>query len=115
MAAPPTTIQITTIITRNFVYRFFDINNALDKISISNPKGLIQEIFHRNGWGNPCYRILNEEGPDHERIFTVGLYLGDELLAIGSGNKKRKAEKAAAELHLKNFRKKNNSYLYSKQ
>jgi ribonuclease-3 len=103
------------IITRNFVYRFFDINNALDKISISNPKGLIQEIFHRNGWGNPCYRILNEEGPDHERIFTVGLYLGDELLAIGSGNKKRKAEKAAAELHLKNFRKKNNSYLYSKQ
>ncbi|SFM30164.1 ribonuclease III family protein [Methanolobus profundi] len=90
-------------IARDFVYKFFDIDDALDKISISNPKGLIQEMFHQNAWGHPSYRIIDEEGPDHERYFTVGLYLGEKLLATGSGNSKRKAEKAAAELHLKHL------------
>lgn len=87
-------------IAKEFVYRFFDIDDALDKISVSNPKGIIQEMFHQNAWGHPCYRLLNEEGPAHDRHFTVGLYLGDKLLATGSGNSKRRAEKAAAELHV---------------
>ncbi|WMW25133.1 putative dsRNA-binding protein [Methanolobus sediminis] len=88
---------------KDFVYRFFEIDSALEKIADFNPKGMIQEIFHQNGLDNPCYKVLEEEGPDHEKQFTVGLYLKDKLLAIGSGNSKRKAEKAAAELHLKHL------------
>ncbi len=90
-------------IAKDFVYRFFDIESALERIADFNPKGMIQEIFHQNGLGNPCYRVLEEEGPDHDKQFTVGLYLNEKLLAIGSGNSKRKAEKAAAELHLKHL------------
>ncbi|WP_321428350.1 ribonuclease III domain-containing protein [uncultured Methanolobus sp.] len=90
-------------VTKEFVYRFFDIENALEKIAASNPKGIIQEMFHQNGLGNPIYKVIEEEGPDHNKQFTVGLYLSDKLLAIGSGNSKRNAEKAAADLHLKHL------------
>jgi ribonuclease-3 len=88
---------------KSFVYRFFDVDNALEKIADFNPKGMIQEIFHQNGLGNPVYKVLEEEGPDHDKQFTVGLYLNDKLLAIGSANSKRKAEKTAADLHLKHL------------
>jgi dsRNA-specific ribonuclease len=89
---------------KDFVYRFFDIDSALERIAGSNPKGMIQELFHQNGLGNPCYRVLEENGPDHEKQFTVGLFLKDKLLAIGSGKSKSNAEKAAAELHLKHLK-----------
>jgi ribonuclease-3 len=88
---------------KDFVYRFFDFNSALEKIMAFNPKGMIQELFHQNGLGNPIYKVMEEEGPDHEKKFTVGLYLNDKLLAMGSGNSKRKAEKAAANLHLRHL------------
>ncbi|WP_319507511.1 ribonuclease III domain-containing protein [uncultured Methanolobus sp.] len=90
-------------ITRDFVYRFFDIDSALEKISISNPKGMIQEMFHKNGLGNPCYKVIDEEGPDHDKHFTVGLYLDDKLLATGTGDSKKKAEQAAADLYMRHL------------
>ncbi|MEZ5335238.1 MAG: putative dsRNA-binding protein [Methanolobus sp.] len=92
-------------IARDFVYRFFDINTALEKIQALNPKGTIQEFYHQNGLGNPVYKVIDEEGPDHEKEFTVGLYIGSQLLATGSGSTKKKAEKAAAALHLKQLKK----------
>jgi ribonuclease-3 len=91
--------------TRDFVYRFFDIYSALEKIPISNPKGKLQELFHKEGLGNPCYMLIDEEGPDHKKQFTVALYHGDRLLATGSGDNKKKAEQAAATLHLKHLKK----------
>nr|WP_280921216.1 putative dsRNA-binding protein [Methanolobus bombayensis] len=91
---------------KEFVYRFFDIETALERISAFNPKGMIQELFHQKGIGDPCYRLIEEEGPDHEKQFTVGLYLDDKLLAIGSGNSKRKAEKATANTYLRKLKEK---------
>jgi len=44
----------------------------------------------------PRYELLRETGPDHDKIFTVGLYLGKELVATGSGHSKQEAEQAAA-------------------
>lgn len=87
-------------VVRDFVYKFFDIDGALEKVPALNPKGIIQEMFHKNGLGNPCYMVIEEEGPDHEKQFTIGLYVGDKLLATGSSNSKSKAEKAAADLYL---------------
>lgn len=45
----------------------------------------------------PVYKTLNEVGPDHDRTFTIGVYLGDELVAEGDGRSKQEAEQAAAE------------------
>ncbi|MDG6244577.1 MAG: putative dsRNA-binding protein [Methanolobus sp.] len=93
--------------TRDFVYRFFDIYNAIEKIPVSNPKGMLQERFHEMRLGNPCYKLIDEDGPDHKKQFTVGLYIDDRLLATGSGDNKKKAEQAAATLHLKHLKKEN--------
>lgn len=46
----------------------------------------------------PHYRVLKQSGPDHNKIFHVGCYLGKELISETDGNSKREAETAAAEL-----------------
>lgn len=44
----------------------------------------------------PSYRSLKEEGPDHDKEFTVGVFLDEELIATGEGKSKQEAEQAAA-------------------
>ncbi len=88
---------------KDFVYRFFDIDHALEKISISNPKGRLQEIFHSKGFVNPEYVVLKKEGPDHGGYFTVGLYHEGKMIATGCGNTKRSAEKEAAKAYLRSL------------
>jgi len=53
----------------------------------------------------PNYRVLNEEGPDHDKSFTVGVYLGEKLIAEGKGSSKQEAEESAAKkaLEVKNW------------
>lgn len=52
----------------------------------------------------PSYRTLKEVGPDHDKTFTVGVYLRDELVASGEGDSKQEAEQAAARQALKEKR-----------
>ncbi len=44
----------------------------------------------------PNYKVLKEEGPDHLKTFTMGVYLDDELIGEGKGNSKQEAEQSAA-------------------
>lgn len=48
----------------------------------------------------PSYKTLEEEGPDHDKEFTVGVFLDDELVAKGTGQSKQEAEQAAAKAGL---------------
>ncbi len=43
------------------------------------------------------YRLVNEEGPAHERIFTIDVYADDRLIGSGQGKSKKLAEQDAAE------------------
>lgn len=45
----------------------------------------------------PTYRVLHEEGPDHNKIFEVGVFLDKELVASGKGSSKQEAQTDAAE------------------
>lgn len=45
----------------------------------------------------PVYRIISQAGPDHDKKFTVGLYLGKEKVAEGQGHSKQEAEQSAAQ------------------
>lgn len=45
----------------------------------------------------PAYRILSQTGPDHDKKFTVGLYLNEEKVAEGQGHSKQEAEQSAAQ------------------
>ena len=53
----------------------------------------------------PTYQVINEEGPDHKKSFTVGVILEKELIAEGEGSSKQEAEESAAEkaLEIKNW------------
>ncbi len=52
----------------------------------------------------PTYHVINEEGPQHERIFTVEVLLGNKTLGVGQGKNKKNAEQNAAESALKKIR-----------
>lgn len=74
------------------------IENRLYK----DAKSLFQEKSQEKHGITPNYRVLSESGPDHDKIFEVGVYLGDELAGTGSGSSKQEAEQRAAEDALQN-------------
>lgn len=59
-------------------------------------KSLLQEKAQEKKKITPIYRVISESGPDHAKIFTVGVYFGDNLIAKGIGSSKQEAEEAAA-------------------
>jgi ribonuclease III len=67
--------------------------NELDR----NFKSAVLELAQARGLGAPRYNLLKEEGPDHDRTFTVEVLIGDESRGVGSGKTKKAAEQAAAE------------------
>ncbi len=48
----------------------------------------------------PTYKVLEEKGPDHQKEFTIGVYLDKELVAVGRGTSKQEAQVAAADAGL---------------
>jgi ribonuclease-3 len=61
-----------------------------------DPKSIFQEIAQSKEGITPNYSTLTESGPDHQKIFEIGVYIGDRLIATGQGNSKQKAEESAA-------------------
>lgn len=59
-------------------------------------KSKFQEIAQEQKGVTPVYRIIKEEGPDHEKEFTTGVYIGEELISQGVGRSKQQAEQEAA-------------------
>lgn len=59
-------------------------------------KSLIQEKSQEYMSVTPVYKVLNENGPDHDKHFTVGIFLKDERIAEGKGHSKQEAEQNAA-------------------
>ncbi|KKR77028.1 MAG: Ribonuclease 3 [Candidatus Levybacteria bacterium GW2011_GWA2_40_8] len=68
--------------------------------ALKDPKSLLQEMIQSRKHNSPRYKVLSEKGPAHARIFTVGVYLDDELLGQGLGRSKQEAEEEAAEIAL---------------
>ncbi len=60
-------------------------------------KSRFQEAAQEHTSITPTYKTLKESGPDHNRIFTIGVYLGKELIASGEGVSKQEAEQEAAQ------------------
>lgn len=68
--------------------------------SFKDPKSMLQEYVQAKKQHSPVYKVLEEEGPPHAKIFTVGVYVDSELLAKGKGTSKQKAEELAAKAAL---------------
>lgn len=91
-------LQIGLHLTRNFVLNIMKIELDIDKIAETetNYKDLILQIYNYNQWGKPEYRTIKENGPDHSKIFTRGIYLNGRLIGVGTASSKKKAEQLAA-------------------
>ncbi len=76
------------------------LDNILEAGQHIDAKSRFQEIAQELLTITPEYRFLSETGPDHDKVFTMGLYIGDELIAKGSGSSKQKAEQEAAQAGL---------------
>ncbi|MBP9771961.1 MAG: ribonuclease III [Candidatus Pacebacteria bacterium] len=59
-------------------------------------KSRFQEMAQDKAGITPSYKTVHEEGPDHDKKFTVGVFLGEEKIGEGAGNSKQEAEQAAA-------------------
>jgi ribonuclease-3 len=68
----------------------------LDSGSWRDPKSHLQEVMQRKDNVTPRYVVLEEVGPDHDKIFTLGVYSGDRLISKGTGPSKQSAQQEAA-------------------
>ena len=60
-------------------------------------KSRFQELAQEHTGITPNYETLGQTGPDHDRVFTVGVFLGNEKIGEGKGRSKQEAEQTAAE------------------
>lgn len=84
---------------KDFITRFLLVH--LDYILAAgahiDSKSRLQELAQEKVGITPAYKLEHEEGPDHDKLFTMGAYLGDRMVGKGAGNSKQAAEQRAAQ------------------
>lgn len=76
---------------------FYKIISIVENNEYKDSKSALQEITQEKYSVTPIYKIIESVGPDHDKTFTIGVYINSELLAKGIGPSKQKAEQVAAE------------------
>lgn len=90
---------------RTFVHEVIikNMDEVVSDQGLKDPKSMLQERTQEMHKTSPVYKIVKEEGPDHSKIYTTGVFLNEKLLAEGTGKSKQEAEKNAAQNALKNI------------
>jgi ribonuclease-3 len=88
-------------ITDSILSTFKDI---LASGSWMDPKSHLQELAQSQETATPVYKVMNEDGPDHDKTFTVGVYVNSKLRGQGTGPSKQAAQQQAAESALVYYR-----------
>lgn len=68
-----------------------------------DPKSKLQELAQSRDGFTPIYKVMQEAGPDHDKMFIVGVYVSDELKGKGEGPSKQAAQVTAAAEALKQY------------
>jgi ribonuclease-3 len=79
----------------------------LEEKSYIDPKSRFQELVQEKEGITPHYEVVAAEGPDHNKIFTIGAYVGDKQWGVGIGTSKQSGQQNAAENAIKNYLKEN--------
>lgn len=77
-------------------YILFDEEHIVAEKKYIDSKSKFQETAQEQLSITPHYQLVEDLGPDHDKKFVMGVYLGDEKIAEGVGTSKRKAEEDAA-------------------
>jgi ribonuclease-3 len=86
-------------VCKEFVERelLYKVEGVINEEEYKDAKSVFQESAQDRYGVTPQYKILDSWGPDHEKIFRVGVYLDKDLWGEGQGKSKQKAEQDAAE------------------
>ena len=76
----------------------------LEEESWRDPKSYLQEISQARDGFTPIYKVLNEDGPDHEKNFTLGVFVGDKKMGEGEGPSKQIAQQEAAREAIRKYK-----------
>jgi len=79
---------------------FPKIQELVNKKAFKDPKSLLQEKIQAKKQGSPLYKVLEETGPSHAKIFKVGVFVNGKKLGEGAGKSKQIAEEFAAKVAL---------------
>ena len=79
---------------------FHKTDEVVEKRLWQDAKSKFQEIAQDLVGVTPRYEIVSQSGPDHDKTFVTGVYLGGDRVATGEGRSKQEAEQAAAEAAL---------------
>ena len=92
---------------KKFVKKFILIylTDIIDKKLYKDFKSLLQEKSQEQLGVTPSYRVLEEKGPDHAKIFRTAVYLNNKKVSTGTGNSKQAAEQEAAKQALETWNK----------
>ena len=83
---------------RDFIHKhiIIKLDGILESGSWRDPKSYLQEISQRVDNQTPVYKVLCEEGPDHDKVFTLGVFVGEKMMGRGTGPSKQVAQQQAA-------------------
>lgn len=79
------------------------LEGILKKGTWRDAKSHLQEVSQRIDGETPKYHVMEEVGPDHDKIFALGVYVKDQLLGRGSGPSKQVAQQDAAKQALEHY------------
>lgn len=90
-------------VARDFIAaQLFDkVDEVVAKRLWQDAKSRFQELVQERESITPTYQLASQSGPDHDKIFIVGAFIGRERIALGEGRSKQEAEQQAAENALK--------------
>lgn len=78
-------------------------DNILKAGTWLDPKSRLQELVQNKDGFTPVYKVLSEDGPDHDKVFVVGVFVGNTLKGQGNGPSKQAAQVSAASSALKEY------------
>lgn len=89
---------------KEFVFQILDdiIEEIVTK-GVRDYKTILQELLQKDYKKSVEYKVLAEKGPDHDKVFTVGLLWEDQVIAIGLGKSKKEAERQGAKIAIEYF------------
>ncbi|MBI5457437.1 ribonuclease III [Candidatus Kaiserbacteria bacterium] len=76
---------------------FHKTEEVVEKRLWQDAKSRLQELAQEKNGITPTYQVMSQSGPDHDRTFVVGAFIGQEKVATGEGRSKQEAEQDAAQ------------------
>lgn len=87
-------------VSKNILVRLPEI---LERGLYMDSKSRLQEVVQEKEGYTPSYKVLGESGPDHDKRFTVGVFVNDRMVGEGRGASKQSAEQEAAAKGLEKY------------